>query len=607
MRLLFTLLISISTLASSAQKIQNLKSQQKGGELSLHYDLTGSAEDFFSISVFYTSNNLEWTKLDMAYGDVGDSIRTGNGKKIVLWVDHLKDLKDKMQFKIKAEYYAVDQTKMGNLKDKNGYLYNWIRIGKTKWMAENLKANKTNDNCGAYYNNAGARNECPDGWHLPSDEEWMELELNFGVKPDKVKEHGLREIDLTKLNDAGFIIEECKYKASLYPNQKALAFWTSTENKMLYTGYSEKYFARIIRLDENKISKELRNKSEELNVRCVQSSVYLAEIEASIEASINLNTTGGVTNHPFSGEKIYWQYLGGAIWMKNDIKGSYLYKEAEDQCPTGWRLPVREEWENLLDEYKPGIEAKNENEILHERLGVDGIWGFNLSSNDYCMDINYYTYNTYWINENDKADSRKLREFVSSKRGLIEWVDKQTNEKGKVRCLLDDKDYITKMNDIKTGTFIDKRDKQEYGFVEIENKVWMSDNLNYDLGENSMCRNNIKSDCDLFGHMYNIEVLNNGCPDGWRIPTYEEWKYLLINKAANNLKILFPFGGTGFDLLLGGEMTYDEESKMDTYSAKYLFTTDDKSGYYLINSKGEVEMNEKAKKKDFYYVRCIKK
>ena len=240
-------------------------------------------------------------------------------------------------------------------------------------------------------------------------------------------------------------------------------------------------------------------------------------------------------------------------------------------------------------------------------MGVDGIWGFNLSSNDYWMDINYYTYNTYWINENDKADSRKLREFVSSKRGLIEWVDKQTNEKGKVRCLLDDKDYITKMNDIKTGTFIDKRDKQEYGFVEIENKVWMSDNLNYDLGENSMCRNNIKSDCDLFGHMYNIEVLNNGCPDGWRIPTYEEWKYLLINKAANNLKILFPFGGTGFDLLLGGEMTYDEESKMDTYSAKYLFTTDDKPGYYLINSKEEVEMNEKAKKKDFYYVRCIKK
>ena len=80
----------------------------------------------------------------------------------------------------------------------------------------------------------------------------------------------------------------------------------------------------------------------------------------------------------------------------------------------------------------------------------------------------------------------------------------------------------------------------------------MSENLSYNLGENSACRDNINTDCELFGHMYNIEVMDSGCPDGWRLPTSDEWKYLLINKAANNLKILYPFGGTGFNLLFGG-------------------------------------------------------
>ena len=117
-----------------------------------------------------------------------------------------------------------------------------------------------------------------------------------------------------------------------------------------------------------------------------------------------------------------------------------------------------------------------------------------------------------------------------------------------MRCVLDNVDYISKKDAIKKGTLIDKRDNKEYGFVEIDDQVWMSENLSFDLGENSSCRDNIMTDCDLFGHMYNLKVVNSGCPDGWRLPTSKEWKYLLINKAANNLKILYPFGGTGFNL-----------------------------------------------------------
>jgi uncharacterized protein (TIGR02145 family) len=591
----------------NAQKIENLIIEQKGGELSFQYDLNGSSDDIFKISVLYSANNQDWKVIDKVYGDVGDSILSGTTKKFVLWVDHIENVKSKMYFKVFAEYYTVDQMKEGNLTDNKGYTYNWVRYGKTKWMTQNLKSTKTDGNCGGYFNNSDARKACPDEWQLPSDEDWMALEVEFGVKIEKVKEHGLREINLNDLSNTGFFVEECNYNVTLYPNQKALAFWTSSENKMLYTGYSDKYFARIIRLDENKITKELRNKTEELNVRCVQSSIYLASIEAFAEIEIDMNPVIGLTNHPFTGEKLEWQYIANNIWLKNDIRGSYLYKESSNVCPTGWRMPVREEWENLLKEFKPSVNVENKSEILHDRVSTSGVWSFNMTNNDYWMTIDYYTYNTYWINKNDKADSRKLRAFLSNKRGLTTWTDKQANEKAKVRCLLDSKDFINKRKSINSETFIDSRDNKEYGTVEINGTNWMSENLSYNLGESSACRDNINTDCELFGHMYNLEVMNNGCPDGWRLPTSEEWKYVLINKAANNLKILYPFGGTGFNLLLGGEVEIAKDEKTEIFTANYLFVNAGKAGYYHIDSEGKVELNEKAKKKDYYYVRCIKK
>ncbi len=607
MKRLVVILFCISAFYVNAQKIENLKIDQKGGELQLTYNINGAFDNIFKVSVFYSSDNNHWELADKVYGDVGDSIMPGMDKKIILWLDHINNVKQKMSFKILAEYYTIDQKQEGNFKDNHGNNYNWKRFGKTRWMLNNLKNSISDNDCGGQFNHSSAKNACPDGWILPTDEDWMNLEVEFGIDKEKVKEHGLREINISELNNAGFSIKECSYSTSFYPNQKAVAFWTSSENKMLYTGYSDKYFARIFRIDEGKVSKELRNKNEKLSIRCTQPAKYLAKIDNIITTELNLNPISGKTNHPFTGEELEWQYAGGEIWLKNDVTGSYMYKETTNRCPAGWRLPDENEWKALFDEFKPSLNLNNRNELLGDRLSTKGIWSFNLSSSDYWMSTNFYTYNTYWINNDDKEISKKLMVFPSNEKGIAGWVEKQTNEKAKVRCVLDNEDYINKKDAIKTGIFTDKRDNTDYGFVEIDGRTWLSENLNFDLGENSTCRNNIKADCKLFGHMYNIEVIENGCPDGWRLPTSEEWKYLLINKAANNLKILYPFGGTGFDLLFGGEVIFNEDEKTEIYSAKYLFLNEDKPGYFYIDSNGKVELNEKAKKKDFYYVRCIKK
>ncbi len=600
--------LSFLFLTVQAQKVENLRMSQNGGELVFTYDLTSETKsNLFSIDLFFSDDNNRWEKVEKAYGEAGDSIVPGINKKIVVWLDHLGNTQEQLYFKVVASFENVDQQKKGMLTGPKGESYSWLRIGQTRWMTKNLGSKATDNPCGHFFTNYEARNACPDNWHLPSDEEWMELETYFGIPAERAKEHGLREINPEELKNAGFSLTACNYEESFYPNQQAIAFWTSTGSSMLHLGYSDKYLARIIRLNENKISKELRDKKEKLSVRCIQNATFTDKISEQIEATITTQPTMGIVNHPFSGEEMEWIYRADNIWMKDDITGSYQYTEIDGRCPAGWKLPTKEDWEALFNDMKPSIELTNEKEVLSQRFSSEGAWGMNFSNTDYWMDIPYYTYNTYWIFNDDKEVSKKTIPFPTNYRGMAQWTTKLTHEEAKIRCVLAEKKYLEKSKQLNRGTIIDKRDNKEYPWIEIDGTTWMAENLSYDMGEYSMCRDNIKVDCELFGHMYSIKTDENFCPDGWRLPTSDEWKYLLINKAANNLQILLPFGGTGFNLLLGGEILEDETGKGNIYTANYLFLDDDDHGYYYIDSKGKVEFNSRAKRRDYYYVRCVKK
>ncbi|OFX89144.1 MAG: hypothetical protein A2W99_01890 [Bacteroidetes bacterium GWF2_33_16] len=601
--------VFLLSISAYSQKLENVKIQQNKGELLVQYDLYGQTEVAYQIGILYSADNKTWKKAEKLHGDYGDSIMPGRNKQIVLWLDLFEGLNTKMYFKLIAVYPKVIPQKKGTLTDAIGNNYNWVRFGETQWMSENLKSTNDPSVCGTIYNYTAASNTCPDNWRLPTDEDWMNLEKHFGMSANKANEFGLRDVKSFKsFNDSGFVLNECKYRVSFYQNQVAAAFWSSSVNKLLYMGYSDKYITRIFRLNENKLSKEMREKTEELSVRCVKSAVFNDTISVESAITLNLSNTTGIVKDIYTGENFEWVKISNSIWFKKDIIGTFSYNETVDKCPAGWRLPNEKEWQDLFAYYKPSIKLENESQALSERVSSNGIWGFNMSQTDYWMGSRYYTYQTFWINRDNKEDSKKLMSYPTNKSNLAGWTNKQTNEKAKMRCVLDNEDYNEYSGVIETGKIIDSRDKKEYKTVSIDGKLWMAENLYFASGENSKCRDELKMNCEKFGYLYNITVTDNVCPDGWKIPSSADWEDI-TGKSANNLKVLYPFGKIGFDLLFGGEVIKDPSGKAinNVYTTKFLYKDGENAGYIFFDSNNKTEQVSKAKKKDLVYIRCIKK
>jgi len=69
-------------------------------------------------------------------------------------------------------------------------------------------------------------------------------------------------------------------------------------------------------------------------------------------------------------------------------------------------------------------------------------------------------------------------------------------------------------------------DAADYGTAEIGNQVWMAKNWGC-YAPSSKCNNNDPANCDKYGRVYNWATARTVCPDGWHLPTNEEWKILM--------------------------------------------------------------------------------
>lgn len=130
--------------------------------------------------------------------------------------------------------------------------------------------------------------------------------------------------------------------------------------------------------------------------------------------------------------------------------------------------------------------------------------------------------------------------------------------------------------DFTVANFTDDRDGTTYATVKIGDQVWFAENLNYTLdNDQSSCYNESASNCLLYGQLYRADDALTACPDGWHLPSEEEWQELFDYLGGTNLAL---------DLLEVGASFQNKEIQFNLLPAGRFWST--QVGYEFLGDTG---------------------
>lgn len=204
---------------------------------------------------------------------------------------------------------------------------------------------------------------------------------------------------------------------------------------------------------------------------------------------------------------------------------------------------------------------------------------------------------------------------------------------------------------------VDERDGQVYKIVKIGDQTWMAENLNYAYlqpttlwDSTSFCYQNDPANCEIYGRLYSWSAAMDSaglfsddakgcgfgvvclpprnvqgvCPEGWRIPNYDEWNTLFESVDPGNngglvgikLKVAED-GGTddyGFGLRIAGrhiefdtsENSYSQLGDQTVYQATEESDSASAFGVTFFGKFDYVGRTTPFSKYIAYPVRCIK-
>lgn len=162
--------------------------------------------------------------------------------------------------------------------------------------------------------------------------------------------------------------------------------------------------------------------------------------------------------------------------------------------------------------------------------------------------------------------------------------------------------------------FRDSRDGQFYSAVKLGGKVWMAENVNFAI-DGSSCYNNDEKNCAYYGRYYGIYEARDACPNGWHLPSKEEYEKLInsLGGAESAAKKLFWYKGMeeadayGFAALPAGFRM--QNSDYSGESAYFWTSTGDKydsmKSVFVRLSKDEAYFSTVGRVGKQYSVRCV--
>ncbi len=207
-------------------------------------------------------------------------------------------------------------------------------------------------------------------------------------------------------------------------------------------------------------------------------------------------------------------------------------------------------------------------------------------------------------------------------------------------CNGDEDSTPAKVHASASGTWTDLRDGTEYGWVRYGDTEWMTSNLKFKVDSSYIYQGySVRNDDDesednleKYGRLYSYSSALKACPDGWRIPSDEDWQkleqYLGMSSSESNsmdwrgniARNMLTLKGDTCDLSLrlGGYYTdhtvmgMSGHRFMGIYAFYWTSTRDnDKDGKFyfyrkLTYSQNSVYRQSMEPEKQYLSVRCVR-
>ena len=323
--------------------------------------------------------------------------------------------------------------------ERDGQVYKTIVIGRQTWMAENLNY-KVNDsycydgadsNCvkyGLLYTLDAATDACPSGWRLPTKIEFDTLitatdnQSNAGEILKTVS--GWEECVGCSGNgtdDYGFSAMPAgyySYENGYHAQGLSATFWSTTHRN----GSNVIVYCLSMNNSNRGASVGEQSKTSRFSVRCLKEENVLPKSSSSISSSsskaswayLNPAISYGEMTDDRDGQVYKTVVIGEQTWMAENLNykvnrtcsnndtdncklygGLYIWNDAKTICPSGWHLPSKEEYEEVVavagDSTNAGKILKSRTEWKDDGNGSDslGFSGIPVGS--------YVTYNTQQI------------------------------------------------------------------------------------------------------------------------------------------------------------------------------------------------------------------